>query len=321
MRLSVYLHEISDCKYKTGLRHRKQAAQKFQEQYFAPYYAPICKGYSALVEQAKEYGAVITGSDQLWTPAGLGTNFYNLMFVPNEIPKISYASSFGVSQIPFYQKKRTAEFLRRIEHISVRENAGQKIVKELTGRDVPVVADPTLLLTASEWEKEIAVRKPYEFKYIFAYLLGKNPEHRKRVEELRQKTGLTIVAPRHSDEFVKADVHFGDHAPSEIGPAEFVNLVRHAEYVCTDSFHGSVFSILHHRQFLTFPRYAQNSVVSKNSRIESLFQNFGLENRLFRQDIASEIQAQIEWDSVDEKVAAMREVSFAYLQEALKCVM
>lgn len=84
-------------------------------------------GYAALREGGKKYSAVITGSDQLWSPAGLPTNYYNLMFVPDDTLKISIASSFGVKEIPWYQKKRTIQYLNRIEYISMRENRGSEI--------------------------------------------------------------------------------------------------------------------------------------------------------------------------------------------------
>src|SRR5699024_4741707 len=122
-------------------------------------------------EGAKKYEAVITGSDQLWSPAGLPTNFYNLKFVPDNIRKISLASSFGVKYIPWYQKKRTKEFLNRIEYISMRENAGQKIVKELSGRDVAGVLDPVFIFNKDEWEDLLPNKKEYEEEYIFAYFL------------------------------------------------------------------------------------------------------------------------------------------------------
>ena len=121
--------------------------------------------------QAEKYDAVVTCSDQLWSPAGLGTNFYNLMFVPDGVRKISLSSSFGVSKIPSWQVKRTREYLERIEHISVRENQGKVIVKELTGRDVPVLMDPVFAYTKEEWEEIVPLSSRYDYPYILAYFL------------------------------------------------------------------------------------------------------------------------------------------------------
>lgn len=106
------------------------------------------------------------------------------MFVPDNVPKFSYAASFGVSEIPKGQQKLYKTFLSRLNYISVRENAGQKIVKELTGRDAQVVADPVMLLTREQWDEEIKFKRMYDQPYIFAYFLGKSEENREQAKSL-----------------------------------------------------------------------------------------------------------------------------------------
>ena len=140
---------------------------------------------------------VVTGVINFGSSAGLPTNYYNLMFVPDSVRKISYASSFGVSQIPWYQVKRTAEYLNRLDFISMRENRGSQIVKELTGKEVPTILDPVFSFDMAGWEKLVPAKKNMSEPYIFAYFLGANPAYRKAVEELSRKTGLKIVALRH----------------------------------------------------------------------------------------------------------------------------
>lgn len=220
---------------------RMKAFEQFKNKAFTKLSPEFC-GYKALCEGARRYDAVVTGSDQLWSPAGLPTNFYNLMFVSDEIRKISYASSFGVGQIPWYQKRRTANFLKRLDYISMRENRGSEIVKELTGLDVPVILDPVFNFNKEQWEKLIPVKKEMNEPYIFAYFLGANPEYRKQVQKLAESTGLKIVALRHMDQYVENDEAFGDYAPYDVAPDRFLNFIRGAEYVCTDSFHGTCFS-------------------------------------------------------------------------------
>ena len=118
--------------------------------------SPVFIGFEALCKGASRYSAVITGSDQLWSPAGLPTNFYNLMFVPANIRKISIASSFGVKYIPWYQIGRTRKYLNRIEFISMRENRGSEIVKELTGKNVPTILDPVFFFNADDNLRRLA---------------------------------------------------------------------------------------------------------------------------------------------------------------------
>ena len=79
--------------------------------------SPKYCGYEELKEKIKKYDAVLLGSDQVWNPLNFGSHYYTLEFVPNEIPKIAYAPSFGVSKIPNSQKKRTIDYLKRIDYI------------------------------------------------------------------------------------------------------------------------------------------------------------------------------------------------------------
>ena len=237
------------------------------------------------------------------------------MFVPDDIEKISIASSFGVGQIPWYQKKRTAHFINRIEHVSMRENRGKEIVKELTGRDVPVVLDPVFLLSKEDWDKYIPEVKVYDEPYIFAYFLGENPLYREEVKMLSKKTGLKIVALRHLDQYVETDESFGDYAPYDVSPDKFLNLIRGAEYICTDSFHGTCFSIINEKKFMIFNRYSDASKVSKNSRIDSLCINLGISERRFVGNIMSVLD-EIDYHSVNIKLNKLKSETDKYLDKA-----
>lgn len=295
---------------------RQQAFVRFQKEYYKSF-SETYYGYDALKEGARNYGTVLVGSDQLWTPGGLASNFYNLMFVPDEVNKVSYATSFGVSSIPWYQKKRTYNYLIRINHLSVRELKGAEIVKEIANRNAAVVADPTLLLTKEDWEQCIPVKTIVQKPYIFCYFLGENPEHRTIANELKEKTGLDIVCTPFLDSFVESDQAFGDKQLFDIGPHDFINLIRNAEYVLTDSFHGSVFSIIHHKKFVVFNRYSEGDN-SRNSRIDSLLSILGLESRRYKKDVYNEIMQDIDYNSVDSRRNNLRTESEKYLKAALE---
>lgn len=272
-------------------------------------------GYRDLCLGAKNYTSVITGSDQLWSPAGLPTNFFNLMFVPDEVLKISIASSFGVQNIPWFQEKRTKEFLQRIDYVSMRENRGSQIVKELTGRDVPTILDPVFFLSKEEWLQKIPNQREIEEDYIFAYFLGTNLNYREQVKEFAKQKKLKIVALRHMDQYVQEDEFFGDIAPYDIDPRQFLNLLRNAAYVCTDSFHGTAFSIINEKQFVVFDRYREGSSVSKNSRIETLCQNLNLSGHRYRgksnlQEITS---SNIDYTLVEQRIKTWRRTTDNYL--------
>ena len=266
-----------------------------------------------------KYDKVVTCSDQLWSPSALGSGFYNLMFVPEDTLKISWASSFGVSRIPWYQIGRTKKYLKRIEHISMRENRGAEIVKELTDREVPVLMDPVFAFDKESWDEMIPITEPEWDKYIFCYFLGTNLEHRIAAKKIADEKGLKIVTLRHLDEYVAEDETFGDYAPYDVDPVRFLNILRNAEYICTDSFHGTAFSIIFEKKFIVFDRYSNKSSNSKNSRIDSLCHNVGLKNRRYVDinSVLEIVEENIDYDSVSKKVAEYRENTVKYLERAL----
>lgn len=278
--------------------------------------SPINIGYKELKNNSKKYDVVLTGSDQLWSPAGLPTNFYNLMFCAEKVKRVSYASSFGVSYIPWYQKNRTKKYLNMMDCISVREHSGAKIISNLTGKNVPVVLDPVMLHTKEKWDNLIPSKNMVNEKYVFAYFLGKNKTYRDEVENFAKNKGLKVVTLKYLDQYVKADENFGDISLYDVAPDDFLNLIRFAEYIFTDSFHGSVFSIIYHKKFMTFNRYSNKSKVSKNSRIDTLMKTTGL-NRRFNDNIDL-VCDEINYENVDDILTKYRNSSIEYLINALE---
>src|SRR5690606_15601322 len=234
-------------------------------------------------------------------------------------PKLAYASSFGVSEIPSFQRKATGKYLDRFAFIGVREQQGKVIVDTLSNNVAKVVADPTLLLSRKEWEEEIADARPNEKEpYIFCYFLGSNQESRRAVNALKAKTGYKIITIRHMDEYVTEDEAFGDEAPYFVDPNDFVKYVSRAAYVCTDSFHCTIFSIIFQRQFMTFYRFVNTSKTSRNSRIDSLFEVLGIDReRIYGDDICKVIDNKIDYAAVGIKLNDLREDSLKFLSNAL----
>ncbi len=313
--LKKKLGELLHSEFKKNNSIRNSAFEKFCKTYFVNF-SDTYYGYEELVQNSTKYNVVLSGSDQLWSPAGLPTNFYNLQFCAPSVKRISYASSFGVSYIPWYQKKRTRNYLEKMDCISVRENTGARIINELTGKIVKVVLDPVFLLTKQEWDKLIPEKRSYKEEYIFAYFLGDNQEYRKAVTRFAKAKNLKIVTLRHLDQYVDEDELFGDYAPYDISPSDFLNLIRGASYVFTDSFHGSVFSIIYSKQFMSFYRYASNSSTSKNSRIDTLLENLGLSERRYIN--INDVDNYINYSRVNENLDKLRLDSINYLMSAIK---
>lgn len=303
--------------YANGIKQRTEAVEAYKEKRLIPLFKNYI-GYKALHEGSKNYATVIVGSDQVWLPSGLPTRFFNLLFVDDNVRKVAYASSFGVSDIPSFQRKATGAYLERFYRIGVREQRGKEIVDSLSNQKAQVVADPTLLLNADEWceeikESKVSINEPY----IFCYFLGKNMEARKATEKLKQQTGYKIITLRHMDEFVPEDEQFGDEAPYYVDPHDFLNYIKNATYVCTDSFHCTAFSIQFHKKFMTFYRFKLSESTGRNSRIDSLFNICEIDKtHIYNGDI-TKIELPINWNIVDDKLNKLRIASTEFLINAL----
>lgn len=273
-----------------------------------------------LSKNANNYSAILVGSDQLWRTDSVEHGYYTLEWVPDHIKKIAYSTSFGITKVPWFQIKKNQKFMNRFDYMALRERSGCEIVYQLTGRKVNVVLDPTLLFTGEQWlhiqNKEAFIKEPY----IFCYLLGNNKDQRDFIRKFKKKTNLKIVALQHLDEYIPSDEGFADIAPYNVGPAEFLNLIRNAKYIFTDSFHCSVFSILYEKNFYTFSRFSHKAKQNTNTRIENLLEITGLQNRKIssNQDIHEILNIKSDFLQTEKKLNDLRKQSFDYIQTALK---
>ena len=282
----------------------------------------LSKRYSCKAELSNEsgnYDAFIVGSDQLWLPSNIEADYYTLNFVPTNVAKISLATSFGVLRLPSRQARKASKFLSRMNYISVREAGGKKLLMELTGREVPVVCDPTILLKAEEWEQITSKQRRITEPYIFCYFLGNNPKHRDFARRMKAEKKYKIVQLQHCDEYIRYDEGFPDYAPYDIGPKEFIQLIRDAEYVLTDSFHCTVFSMIYRKPFFTFRRYSSDNKVSTNGRLYDLLSQMQLSHRMLTaaEDVRTIINEDIDFTSVHERLQELRHKTEIFLTDAL----
>lgn len=305
--------------YSKKMKERLGKFTEFKEKWFR-----VSEQYLSMAELSKacadRYSAVLVGSDQLWLPANIAADYYTLGFVPDSVNTIAYATSFGQETLPRGIERAAMRFLPRIRHISVRERSGQKLVARFTGRRVPVVADPTLLFDGKEWLTVQQAAPLVEGKYIFCYFLGDNPPHRQFASRLAAATGCRIVALPHVDEFVRSDENYADEALWSVGPGEFLNLICNAEWVLTDSYHCSAFSMQYEKKFFTFRRFNRKTTQSTNSRLDTLFEQCGLTDRLLtgEEAISDCIGLKIDYADVHKRMSRLRQYSWQYLIRALE---
>lgn len=279
-----------------------------------------CRNREELKKMSSNYSAFLVGSDQLWRTDSVEHGYYTLEWVPDGIPKIAYSTSIGVKKIPWFQVKKNKYFMKRFDHIALREQSACDLVFQLISRKVPVVLDPTLLFTGEQW-MNIQQKDPLaKGRYIFCYLLGDNPSQRAIIKQIKEKTGLRIIALQQLDDYIASDEDFADEAPYNVGPAEFLNYIRNAEYVFTDSFHCSVFSILYKKNFFTFSRFNETAKQSTNTRIDNLLTLTGLSQRRITSERSVEYILSLPYDfsNVEEKLDTMRSKSMDYLKESFK---
>lgn len=278
-------------------------------------------GYTELANRGKNYDAVLIGSDQKWTPGFSFGNVNSLRFVPNNVRRISYATSLGVSEYPKYCWASANKAWKRIDFLSVREQQGADIIKQICGPDIPVqvVVDPTYLLTKTQWEELIPVEKKSEKKYVFCYFLGNDDTSKQFARRFADEKKLKLVSVLSKESYSPIDQTYADELVIGNTPEDFINWIRGAEYVFTDSFHGTAFSVINEKQFFIFYR-KRAEATSRNSRIDNILGKWGLKDRLVlpgTHDVDLSTLKDIDYEKVNTLVGKERERSLAFLKEAL----
>ena len=260
------------------------------------------RSIASLYENPPRYDLYMVGSDQVWNPR-MGSNIlpYFLDFAPSSARKVSYAASFGVSSLstPAFLKYR--ELLSGFTHIGLRESRGAEIVSYMRLKaEVQHVLDPTLLLSADDW---VSVAIEPTSKPSGDYLL---------LYDLVASSEVVALAKRIASKAGRSFVRIGDGA---YGPGEFLWLFAHATCVVTTSFHGTAFSVLNEKNFMSvIPRGMTNA-----SRIESLLETVGLKSRLAYVDSCAAVEeiSPIDWSSVRPRLDEARRMSVDFLVRAV----
>ena len=255
----------------------------------------------------KSYKFFITGSDQVWNPIYINEmNKYFLTFTAKE-KRIAYAASFSCPDIPDKLKDKYKNWILGMPKISVREKAGLDIIKDLTGVSVPVLLDPTLLLSKEKWLSisKKASNRP-EGSYILTYFLGEIDEKTKNyIESLAKEKSFKIIN--------LADMK--DYKSYVTGPSEFIDYINSASVLFTDSFHGIVFSILMETPFVVYKRIGKSA--SMYSRIETLLDMFDLRSREVKNIKNNQQIFDMDLSNVGPILELERKKALNYLKEAL----
>lgn len=252
---------------------------------------------------SERYEYFVIGSDQVWNPSYLSRSPFDFLSFACLKKRVAYAASFGVSKIPNEHIKKYKLGLQQMNYISVREQEGAALIKDLIGREVPVLVDPTMMLDSTEWRK-IAIQdasrpnKPYILTY---FLWGKDIKVKDGIEQLAKENDFIIIDLNE----------INDEERYVIGPSEFIDFIDHAELIVTDSFHGTVFSILFQKPFLVCNHVGKSQ--SMSSRITTLLTKFRLLDR--RAEVAGFDQRSlsIDYSHVPQILDAEKEKAMSFL--------
>lgn len=264
------------------------------------------------VAKSDKYQKFVCGSDQVWSSTTLYPDpMMYLRFAPRE-KRIAYAPSLGRNYIPEYNKRTIRKYINDIPFVSIREDDGKRLVNELTGRDVPVVADPTLLLRNEEWDK-IRINIDTPSKYVLCYFLDNtSTEVKTSICEYAKEKDADIVVLGQIDglDFPVQRIH-----RLMIGPGEFLTLVSNAETVITDSYHGMLFAINYHKKFWSVERaYGE---FDQSSRQITVLSRLQLMDRYIKDEIHIN-DDEIDYETVQKKIDDFVSFSMDYLKKAIE---
>ncbi len=256
----------------------------------------------------EKFDLFLSGSDQIWNPdLQQGDCSYLLDFVTDPHKKRSYGSSFGGRKIAAEYEEQYKKLLSEYHRITVREQTGVELVRELLGKEAELVIDPALLLTPAQWEAKLPPRK-FKKKYVFAYQMAHSPLVAKMVgAATRAMDAKAVFVPFPIMGACKCRPTMG------LSSLEWVSAIKNSEFVVTDSFHGVVFSIIFRRPF--YYVITSDTVRKRLSRLETLLSSLGIEDRLVDDVSKCDFNKTIDYDAVHQKLDEQRRQSLKILKE------
>lgn len=310
-RLKEFIKIVSRFPYWSSLKCRQRMFDDYTKRILCT--SPLYRTEQEVIDHAADYECIICGSDQIWNLSQLDAPAANPLFFlnfPKRQRRISYAASFGkwVNEASMHEDV-FLPWLKQFDAISVREISGVEYVKS-KGLACHLALDPTVLLDAEDYEPICTPRQIKE-KYVLLFGWNTNNDLVKVAKYISKKLHLpvyNIVPPPRA-------MFKGIPRKLDVGPCEFLSMIKNAEFVVTNSFHGTAFSITFERPFV--------SVVTAKAdvRMESLLKQLGLSDHLVTRDTV-DVERMIDTDfkAVRTKKTSLRKSSFEYLEKALKGV-
>lgn len=229
---------------------------------------------AAYIHVCNQFDLIICGSDQIWNPNWFH-RYYYADFPEIRTRKVSYAPSLGIRKIPEEVKPLMRHSLAGFSHITVREENAAVLLEPLIGYRPQKVLDPTMLFSGQQWEKMFQLDTCRD-SYLLCYFLSDNQRHWAAARAFAREHNLKMkIIPQEGDSYFQKGTICAD-----AGVKEFLQLILNASYVITDSFHGTVFSLLFGKEVFVFERFPTNDYSSQNDRVRDLADQFEIRDHL-----------------------------------------
>lgn len=283
------------------------AVSRWRFHRFRHSYLPLSRTYLSMEDLEKDppkVDCMICGSDQVWNVSsfrGFDPVFF-LAFLKDSGPRrVSYAATFGNAEYLGLRRQNICELLSRFDHLSVRDLKSQRMVRDLTGRSAEHVLDPSFLADYGPITPPPVINPPY----ILMNCFGGTDLSKTAVQMFCHHFDIPIVSVGRRVKGTKA---------VNAGPLQWLSLMRHADFICTNSFHGTCFSLINGKQFVMLPN------PGAMSRLEDLLETAGLQNRLVcdSRELEKALGSRIDYAAALSCINEARERSSAYLRHALK---
>lgn len=297
------------------IKNNNHMYEKFKNEYFN-----LTKSYSSINELSdEEYDYVVSGSDQIWNiTIEDGDDAYFLPWV-KKAKKIAYAPSFGAKRIKDFTDdyKKYCDYINDYDFLSVRESNGQKWIKEMTGKKVPILLDPTLLLKREDYDKLVDNNISTPKKYIFFYSPGFDKKICEYVKKISEKYNLKVITWSTKSYYIKRVKRFGFELAEYENPSSYLYYIKNAELVLTTSFHGTIFSTIYNKKFITIKN---GGMYGDDDRVITLLNQLEMMDRLIPHifDENFDYMKDIDYSKYNENVNKLSKISEDYLRKSLQ---
>ncbi len=262
-----------------------------------------------LYETPPKADVYLCGGDQLWNISLVGrlSKFLFLGFAPGEKPKYSFSTSICNNDFPEESKPKVRRLLERFDRISVRGNSGKEAIEALGIQNVEELADPVLLLKDSDWEK-LAAPRIVEEPYVLVYQLGtKLTGFGKEPLELAKRLGMELI---RIERFGLLKIFRNGKKIMLPSPGEFLSLIKYAECIVTNSFHGVAFSIVYGKNFIPIKKH------EGDARFHDILNLLGFDDRVYQEgDLYDIYSRDIDWNMVQQRIHQQRNMGEAYIDQ------